>query len=160
MKTVRTGLDADAGYTAFGVAKLGIERCSLNFELLHNIRRWNEARDDLVSICRSRAWRSVNQKIAAISTCAIDRIADDVRRLEGSIESCAARVRDSSRKANECVRVAVDEREFRKPLLIHSLSEVAIRSIELRSVSGNGDSFSRSANFKRDVQLPRFIDLE
>ena len=119
VQRIRAGLDADAGDAAFRVAELRVERRRLHLELLNNIGRRHIAGDNFVGVRRRRAGRAVNRQIAAVAARAVNRVADDMRRLERAIQPLRTGMCDAGRRADKRLRIAVYERHFRHALLIH-----------------------------------------
>ena len=97
-------LDHQVGHATFGVPDAGVERRGLDLELLDDVGRRHVRSDDLAGVRRRRARHAVNRQVAAVAARAVHRVADDVRRLEGPVETRRARVGDAGREADERVR--------------------------------------------------------
>ena len=151
VKVVGAGLDEDARDAALGVSELGVEGRGLHLELLGDVARRDVRGDDLVAVGGRGARRAVNQKVAADAADAVHRVAGDVRRLEGAIQSGAARIGDTGRESDQRVRIAVHERQLRDALLIHSLSQVSVSRVQRSSFGRDGNSLLCAAHLKHDV---------
>ncbi len=150
---VRAGLDREVDDAAFGVAGGRVERRGLDLELLDDPRGRHVGGDDLVGVGGRGARDAVDRQVVAVAARAGHRVADDVRRLERTIETGRPGGGDARGQADERVGIAVRRRQLRDPPRVDDVAERRGRGLEQRRVGGDGDGFG-------DAGLEPEIDLE
>ena len=150
---VAARLDAQVGHASLGVAHRRVEGGRLHLELLDDVGRRHVRRDDLAGVRGGGARHAVDGQVAAVAARAVHRVADDVRRLEGTIEARRAGVGDAGGQADQVVRIAVRRRQLGDAPGVDDVAERAVGGFEERRLGADGHFLDRAANFERDVEL-------
>jgi hypothetical protein len=138
---VRARLDRQVDHAAFGIARRRVEGRGLHLELLDDVGRRDVGGDDFVGVGGRGARHAVDRQVVAVAARTRHRVADDVRRLEGAIETRRTGGGDARGEADERIGIAVGRGQLRDASRVDDVAERRGGGLEQRRVRRDVDGF-------------------